>query len=1050
MDSEQVVLKAKRALLKAADDGKTQDILDIMGQLGKVKATQDLLRKTDIGKTMSKMRTHQSTEVSQKAKDIVKKWKLDVAGEMVPRPKPSPSPSQPSGNASSQASTPSSPKTPTETGPPRTVKTDEVTFKSTGNTPRDKTIELMYSAVGLGSYAGKKNAEPADVETCTKFNYHLSDSSLLLKRAIAIENTLFSEFKAIDAGYKQKARSLALNLKSKTNPSLRESVVSGELTVEKLCTMSVEEMASEDAKARDRKLAEEALFKARGAGSAQAETDMFMCGKCRTRKCTYFQMQTRSADEPMTTFVTCVTCGNHWKTMEDSAPLGRIARDNNRHRQDDQVHGRSQSTSHAMRGRTEKKMDHVPLQYKMRAPPGPQNTQVKWQDPSTNYSSDLTSEEDDLRERQTRRNYGNQGHNSNNNNNEDDDDDDDDVCIASLQRTTSTTMMRSHTVKSKPTQKPGLVRSLSASAKTMRPAREENEEPMPPVPTQEEEDLRLAMQRAWAVLESEENPSSSSSSSPAPPSSSTTASATVLAPSPPGERASDPDAPPRPVTIRIYIDDAKTYKTVQLTHLLTTAMVIQYLRRKSLLDGNDDWALFEIANSHGVERPLRNWEVVLDIVSSWEPDAGNALLAKRYSYHSSLIAESVLQKRYPPMHGWLSIEYKKGKWQKRFCYVKDNAIHHASDSKGSGSAILCYLATFDVYTLLQPTRSAPTSYVFALRSQDRPSVFEREEDYMRLLAVDEQENLKDWVLSIRNAKSAIHYQYHPHRVLNPLAPITAEGEATEERVWKTLTEHKSDHSGDEGQASLIALRRQKSTRELPKSSSAHNNGGEESTKSNHMLHRSESSRRVDDKRLNRSNTRGLSRSGTMRGRENEPTEPLIDCSEPVPFAKGSLLAHEDDVPAVPTKSHHHVEEETHHSNANTLIQLDDKVKFAKGSLLERKESTSGRQLSRSKSTREHHSTSKTLEANGNNANSGSSSSSSTTNPEPRRHTSLRRKPTNKERTRHHDVPLPNPPTPSNGPLLQLDGTPEQIHSRALLERQMKPLLNFADLQGRRR
>ena len=30
-------------------------------------------------------------------------------------------------------------------------------------------------------------------------------------------------------------------------------------------------------------------------------------------KCTYYQLQTRSADEPMTTFVTCINCGNRWK-----------------------------------------------------------------------------------------------------------------------------------------------------------------------------------------------------------------------------------------------------------------------------------------------------------------------------------------------------------------------------------------------------------------------------------------------------------------------------------------------------------------------------------------------------------------------------------------------------------------------------------------------------------------------------------------------------------------------------------------------------------------
>ena len=40
---------------------------------------------------------------------------------------------------------------------------------------------------------------------------------------------------------------------------------------------------------------------------------LFKCGKCKSTKTTYYQMQTRSADEPMTTFVTCSTCSNRWK-----------------------------------------------------------------------------------------------------------------------------------------------------------------------------------------------------------------------------------------------------------------------------------------------------------------------------------------------------------------------------------------------------------------------------------------------------------------------------------------------------------------------------------------------------------------------------------------------------------------------------------------------------------------------------------------------------------------------------------------------------------------
>jgi len=42
-------------------------------------------------------------------------------------------------------------------------------------------------------------------------------------------------------------------------------------------------------------------------------TNQFLCTKCGQRKCIFSTAQTRSADEGMTTFITCLHCGKNWK-----------------------------------------------------------------------------------------------------------------------------------------------------------------------------------------------------------------------------------------------------------------------------------------------------------------------------------------------------------------------------------------------------------------------------------------------------------------------------------------------------------------------------------------------------------------------------------------------------------------------------------------------------------------------------------------------------------------------------------------------------------------
>jgi hypothetical protein len=48
-------------------------------------------------------------------------------------------------------------------------------------------------------------------------------------------------------------------------------------------------------------------------GTNEEGSDMFKCRRCGKSKTKYWEMQTRSADEPMTIFIRCLNCGKEWR-----------------------------------------------------------------------------------------------------------------------------------------------------------------------------------------------------------------------------------------------------------------------------------------------------------------------------------------------------------------------------------------------------------------------------------------------------------------------------------------------------------------------------------------------------------------------------------------------------------------------------------------------------------------------------------------------------------------------------------------------------------------
>jgi len=134
------------------------------------------------------------------------------------------------------------------------------------------------------------------------FNYSLKEatSRKLIKKW---ENPDFVQV------YLDRLRTIYINLKNK---DILDLLQSKELLPQSFASMTHQEMNP----MRWKELLEQKMKRDANkfTTNIQASTDMFTCKKCKSKRCTYYELQTRSADEPATIFVTCLDCGKNWKS----------------------------------------------------------------------------------------------------------------------------------------------------------------------------------------------------------------------------------------------------------------------------------------------------------------------------------------------------------------------------------------------------------------------------------------------------------------------------------------------------------------------------------------------------------------------------------------------------------------------------------------------------------------------------------------------------------------------------------------------------------------
>ena len=162
-------------------------------------------------------------------------------------------------------------------------------------------------------------------ELCiSKFNSLLNDLDLSTQIESSIYNYTLNlatikgteiniEQKYFKRIYVNKIISLYNNLDKDSyikNNNFYDRLINKEFDVKDIAFLSPQEIHKDHwKKYLDRQTANDEFLYSRTAG---IKTNDYKCGRCKEKNCTYYQLQVRCSDEPMTTFINCLNCGNRW------------------------------------------------------------------------------------------------------------------------------------------------------------------------------------------------------------------------------------------------------------------------------------------------------------------------------------------------------------------------------------------------------------------------------------------------------------------------------------------------------------------------------------------------------------------------------------------------------------------------------------------------------------------------------------------------------------------------------------------------------------------
>lgn len=206
--------------------------------------------------------------------------------------------------------------------------------------------------------------------------------------------------------------------------------------------------------------------------------------------------------------------------------------------------------------------------------------------------------------------------------------------------------------------------------------------------------------------------------------------------------------------------------------------------------------LLEHFGTVGVQRPLRRYEHIRDVMNSWDTDRQNSLLLIDPGTGSSETELSLagVPSHKPSDQSWLmQISQKPGKWDKRMIHLKsDGQMTLQKDPKKPQDQLtICHLSDFDIY---EPTQEKikkkikpPKKICYAIKSQQKTSMFQSMENFVHFFCTNDRKTANDFYNAIQGWRSwyLVHVMGEGKKVKPPERTSTEKDAGSRSKTHKT-------------------------------------------------------------------------------------------------------------------------------------------------------------------------------------------------------------------------------------------------------------------------